>query len=421
MEIDSEDIVQKEFEDLTLKEITLQGRDVAMDESSPLNRASRGIPPWGGDVQKENIVDERKDKVESIRVPVESTKFPPPPELSTPGISLYPEAPATGTCPDSNNISLRNHSSKASISHDTTLPLPSSDATEGLSSASLACTTLSSSDPNLPSASTMTPTASTIQNQNMEGNDAGTLKRKRKSPSVGAPNHKQKKAKIMPEPKKAPACKSCYHKHIGCDRLAENEPCRACEKRNQPCERNDVRVVKGEKIVVKEEATAGEPSNAYQTTSQEGSIEGGTETPSSIRAVSVAEANGGEGQNLGVPASRRECLLDLTNQDREDANQQIMLHVLGSSVEERPKPRGIKNREIVEAEEEAAKILIRMRGAEVKLLDERTSHSYFDRIEVILTEEVDDPDDKKIALKMLQKLRWQFIWLSRDRTESCVL
>ncbi|KAF3194094.1 hypothetical protein TWF225_008268 [Orbilia oligospora] len=122
----------------------------------------------------------------------------------------------------------------------------------------------------------------------MENKDTTNPKRKRKSPSVGVSNQKPKKPKVVAEPKKAPACKSCYHKHIGCDRQDENEPCRACEKRKQPCERNDIRVVKGEKTVVKKDPVPSESSHVVRETSQEG----GLVAPSSIRAVSVTGADG---------------------------------------------------------------------------------------------------------------------------------
>ncbi|RVD87278.1 uncharacterized protein DFL_001520 [Arthrobotrys flagrans] len=400
---------EKEIYEEITNDTTHRVESTRTNGSNPADVPPREATPWPENGYENNLKksmeDEMKDGVESIMIPVESTKLPPILEHGTPGSSVYPEAPTTVNCPNENkNISSIESSSEV-----------------------ICTTTTTSPDLNPLSPLALPPKLPMLQDQKMESKDTTTIKRKRKSPSVGLPSQKPKKPKIIAEPKKTPACKSCYHKHIGCDRLTENEPCRACEKRKQPCERNDVRVVKGEKMVVKEELTAGESSHKAQKTYQKSPVEGGVVTPSSIRTVSVAEAYGEEDQNSCGEEVEGDVPLCVPSQNQErGGNKQVETHVSGSGsgsgsgIEERVEVKGNQYAVMTEAEKEVVNILMGMKSAKVKLLDETTSHCYFEAIKGILMEGVEDSESRKAGLKMLEKLKWQFTWLSGYSDEYAV-
>ncbi|KAF3283697.1 hypothetical protein TWF970_000873 [Orbilia oligospora] len=397
-----------------------------VDESIPLNRTSReGTPRPKSEYKPEEEINQEKKSMEddlsggheSIMIPVESTKLSPIPELGTPGSSICPEAPAVASSPDSNkNIPITEDSSDEKYPRDTPPPPCPSKNIQSHSSSSLVCSVIAAASPDLnpPSPFTLHSEPLILQHQNMDNKDTTIPRRKRKSPSVGLSNQKPKKPKIMAEPKKAPACKSCYHKHIGCDRQDENEPCRACEKRKQPCERNDVRVVKGEKTVVKKDPVPSESSHVVRETSQEG----GFAASSSIRAVSVTGADGDEDQSeCGRGAEEEEEEEEATSksvlsQSREgDRGHRVEAHVGGAGIEGE-EAGGNGYAVMTDAEKEAVKILMGMKSVPVKQLNEQTSDCYFEAIGGILIEEVEDERKRRVGLKMLEKLKWQMTWLS---------
>ncbi|KAF3172355.1 hypothetical protein TWF788_009481 [Orbilia oligospora] len=394
-----------------------------VDESITVNRPSReGTPrPQNEYKPEEETTQERKSMEddlsggdESIMIPVESTKLSPILELGTPGSSIYPEAPAVANSPDSNNnIPITEDSSNEKYSRDIPLPPCLSSNTQSHSSSSLVCSAIAAASPDLnpPSPFTLYSELLIRRDQRMENKDMTITKRKRKSPSVGLSNQKPKKPKIVAEPKKAPACKSCYHKHIGCDRQDENEPCRACEKRKQPCERNDVRVVKGEKTVVKKDPVPSESSHVVRETSQEG----GFVAPSSIRAVSVTGADGDEDQNESgreVEEGAEEAASKSVFSECREGNRshQVEAHV-GRAGIEGEEAGGNGYAVMTDAEKEAVKILMGMKGVLVEQLNEQTSDCYFEAIRGILIEEVEDERKGRVGLKMLEKLKWQMTWL----------
>ncbi|KAF3268992.1 hypothetical protein TWF217_010273 [Orbilia oligospora] len=396
-----------------------------VDESITLNRPSReGTPRLKNEYKPEEETTQEKKSMEddlsggdkSIMIPVESTNLSPIPELGTPGSSMCPEAPTEANSPDSNsNIPITEDSSDEKYSRDIPPPPCPSNNTQSHSSSSLVCSAITAASPdlNLPSPFTLHSEPLILQDQKMENKDTTNPKRKRKSPSVGVSNQKPKKPKVVAEPKKAPACKSCYHKHIGCDRQDENEPCRACEKRKQPCERNDIRVVKGEKTVVKKDPVPSESSHVVRETSQEG----GLVAPSSIRAVSVTGADGGEDQNeCGREVEEEEedetASNNVFSQCREeDRSHQVEAHVGGAGIEGE-EAGGNGYAVMTDAEKEVVKILMGMKSVPVEQLNEQTSDCYFEAIRGILIEEVEDERKRRVGLKMLEKLKWQMTWLS---------
>ncbi|KAK6506257.1 hypothetical protein TWF506_011175 [Arthrobotrys conoides] len=390
--------------------------DIPSREGTPWPE-NENKPDEDKNTEKKIIEDGMSGGDENIMIPVESTKISSIPELGTPGSSTRPEGPATLHPPDDNsNISTIEHTcSEEKRSHDVPPPPCSSNDTHGLPSSSLVCTTITttkSPDRNPPSPFALHSKLLLLQDKKMVNKDMTTPKRKRKSPSVGLQNQKPKKPKIMAEPRKTPACKSCYHKHIGCDRQTENEPCRACERRKQPCERNDVRVVKGEKTVVKEEPTISEPSHVAEETPQDEPIEGGVVTPSSFRALSVTETDGEDQYSCGQEVEGDAATSVVPGQDQDqEGDHQEEAPISRTEIEEEGEVADNGYAGMTDAEKEAVEILMGMKGATVDILNQQTSDRYFEAIKEILIEEVEDHKKRRVGLKMLEKLKWQMTWL----------
>ncbi|KAK6511296.1 hypothetical protein TWF481_000217 [Arthrobotrys musiformis] len=395
------------------------------DDSSYIDSSYREPTPWledrckpGSRSGSENSMEnETEVAVEDSTVPVGSTDPLATSKLGAPGTCTYSDVPAVDS-PNNNIISLPMKSRRGEkISHDISPPLSPSDDTEGNNVPVLVCAATSSADRNPALALSLPPSKSILRKQNMDAKDATNLKRKRKNPSDGLPNQKQKKPKVTAEPKKVPACKSCYHKHIGCERLTESEPCRACEKRKQPCERNDVRIVKGEKTVVKEEPAPGESSQETEAIYQEGSLEDSTEATSSVRVVSVAESDEGEDLELCGQEIQAEAVAASVrpeqNHERDEGQGLGRDSSEGGVEADAPAKTGTdKYGEMTDIEKEAVDILLGMKTAEVALLDAKTSDFYFETIKGILSEGVENSEKREAGLKMLDKLRWQLTWLS---------
>ncbi|KAK6524696.1 hypothetical protein TWF281_011597 [Arthrobotrys megalospora] len=403
---------QNEIGKTLAKHLARRVEDLGSNDSASLYVPSRELTPWPedecaleGKTEPEKIMEEeKKSGVEEITIPVEATKLSPIPELDTPGSSVVPEISATASS-DNNIISSTDSNPEVNSVQDTSPSTPQTKFTK-ISVASLVCAFTASQDLDPPIS---LPTGTAIHEQKMDQKDP--LKRKRKNPSAGNP--KPKKIKVAAELKKAPACKSCYHKHIGCERPTENDPCRACERRKQPCERNDVRVVKGEKTVVKDELNVDEPLLVAQMSEPESTAGGSIEeiAPSAKLAIMARTDAAEEDGNSCELNMEEEATTGTCNQKQGmTGSQHSKKMIQESEVEENAT--GCESVELAEAEKEAADILMGMRCAKVELLDIQTCNCYFEAIKSTLAESTADPGRREAGLAMLDKLQWQLTWLS---------
>ncbi|KAF3925335.1 hypothetical protein ABW20_dc0109111 [Dactylellina cionopaga] len=215
------------------------------------------------------------------------------------------------------------------------------------------------------------------------------LKRGRKR-KLGSEPPKQKRARVAPEAKKAPACKSCYKGHVGCERASEAEACQACIKKGVSCEVNDVKVVKGVKIIKVEEG-------------------GGFNITSASKAEEEQEMVEEDGVECEKQPSKK---VDVAGGDREEEITGVGKSESGSS-KEISKLMTATYAKMTEQEQEVVRILAGMGEVEFELLDRETSVAHFKAIEGALSNGGGDGESAQEASKMLNELKWQYFWLDK--------
>ncbi|KAK6346108.1 hypothetical protein TWF730_010439 [Orbilia blumenaviensis] len=373
----------------------------------PTPCARRELPsePDENGASERNIIEEREieARVKGVAIPVETTKFPSVPELGAPGSSVVADVlvPHRLDCKRSFS-SIEGCSGADIIQKIPSTTYVSDNDTLGRATPPSVRTAINIIPP-------LTPAPLVIKNQTMENKDTTNLKRKRKGPCAGNP--KQKKAKTMAELKKVPACKSCYHKHIGCDRPTENEPCRACEKRKQPCERNDVRVVKGEKVVVREHPTSG---TSHQGFSLRNIAEGSVGTPSGGGTPPLGQNDGEPDENRCERGAEDGVTIDAPGQNEEaTGSPQPDTGIESYRYGEEGNISTEEDTGFTDMERDAVNTLMTMKDKKVVLLDNKACICYFETIRRILLEKPEDAQRIKEGLDMLEELKRQLIWLNR--------
>ncbi|EWC47158.1 hypothetical protein DRE_03527 [Drechslerella stenobrocha 248] len=203
--------------------------------------------------------------------------------------------------------------------------------------------------------------------------------RKRKSPAAAEPP-KAKRAK--PEVKRVPACKLCYSKHIGCERSPGESRCKTCVKKNQDCEPNDVKIVKGVKKNIRAKSGGENPGPAA----------GAAGTACSGAKIVPEKENGvADGNSAGL--------------------------VCGANTSSGAKGTGfVEASTMTEQELDVCGILMGMSSAKVTLLDKETCLDHFGAIERTLTSDSPDEEMVRYALEKLEELKSQLLWLSKDIT-----
>ncbi|KAF3940667.1 hypothetical protein ABW19_dt0207589 [Dactylella cylindrospora] len=219
--------------------------------------------------------------------------------------------------------------------------------------------------------------------------------RKRKPDSVV---DKPKPKRVRDGPKKPPACKRCYARHIGCERASEDETCKECKERQIECEKNDVKVIKGERKRVlsskKLDSSAGISSQGkFKKEYKEYTIDD----------VEKHSDAGGQGSALIESDSKIETTRAQTNTLVDD---ELKLAETWKSLVAAFQALTATEREVIQ-------ILVDMKHKNTTSLSWQLVGTHFELIKSAIDTMVREEDVRETALKKLEELRSQLIWLNQ--------